>query len=171
MTGNKYRSHLWESDLARFELVNETSQLFMLGTHRAVLAFELWLLNMKMCSGMGLYRLACQLDLEGIVCKRADSPYLRCPLPDTRLIQFVVDALIPRVGLGTGHGTVGDEMLFKDVLDFCPGLTAFPLRELADSFDDPTANPDFESAALIRAELGAVFPDTICGSHWFLPDC
>jgi len=26
-------------------------------------------------SGTELYRLACQLDLEGIVCKRADSPY------------------------------------------------------------------------------------------------
>jgi len=26
-------------------------------------------------SGTQLYELACQLDLEGIVCKRADSPY------------------------------------------------------------------------------------------------
>jgi hypothetical protein len=59
-------------------------------------------------------------------------------------------------------------MLFEDLLNFCPGLTAFPLCELADSFDDPTANPHFESAALFRAELGAVFADTICCRHWVL---
>src|SRR5215471_8611974 len=57
-------------------------------------------------------------------------------------------------------------MLFEDVLNLRPRFTAFPLRELADSFDDPTCDPEIESAALFGAEFGTVFPDTICCRHW-----
>jgi hypothetical protein len=56
-------------------------------------------------------------------------------------------------------------MLLEDVLNLCPRFTAFGFGQLSDAFDDPTPDPNIESAALFLTELGAVFPDTICGGH------
>jgi hypothetical protein len=90
------------------------------------------------------------------------------PLPDTRPIQFVFDALlVPTRGLGTGHGALRNEMLLKDVLDFCPDLRPFVSGKLSDSFDDPTCHPDIESAALFHAELGGVSGHDL-SRHWLL---
>jgi hypothetical protein len=56
-------------------------------------------------------------------------------------------------------------MLFEDVLNLRPRFMALRFGKLPDPFDDPTPDPDIESAALFLTELGAVFPDTICGGH------
>jgi hypothetical protein len=56
-------------------------------------------------------------------------------------------------------------MSLKNILYFSPRLFSFRLRELADSLGDRHPNPDLESAALFRAELSTVFPDTICVGH------
>ena len=67
--------------------------------------------------------------------------------------------------MGTGHGTLSNEMLFKDVLYLCPCFRSFGTGKLPDPFDDPGADPDLKSAALLSGELRAVFPDTLGYCH------
>jgi hypothetical protein len=62
--------------------------------------------------------------------------------------------------LGTGHGALRNEMLFKDVLDLCPDLRPFGSGKLSDSFEDPTSDTYIQPTALFHVELGTVFPDT-----------
>jgi hypothetical protein len=67
--------------------------------------------------------------------------------------------------LGTGHGVLRNEMLFKDVLDFCPDLRPFSSGKLSDPFDDPTCDTYIQPTAPFHVELGTVFPDTLGIRH------